>query len=242
MTDKIPGFSWYLPQAFKDTISQCKFEEGDVIYPKRLEEKNWREKAESFEFLIQVKSPSRSQVSGSSQLDVFNSNWKSAVIFEKIYPNNPRLNETIETTQGALYTFLWKNDASVFDQSTELYEIETNVSTKSLNEPLIEQHVLSNTTGFAMVVDHVSDLSQSKKNLVKTALGENFNLKIKKLPIKDCIIENKQDLVFSPTLGIELFLIDSLDTQEIEELIKKELYKGTKNRFNIKTHGLLIPN
>ena len=52
MNDKIKGLKWHLPLAFKDSVGQCKFEQGDVVYPKRLKGKNWGENIEELTFLF----------------------------------------------------------------------------------------------------------------------------------------------------------------------------------------------
>lgn len=242
MNNKINGFAWHLPLAFKDSVSQCKFEQGDVIYPKKLEGKNWGENIEEFDFLVQVKSPTRSQSTASSNLDVFNSNWSSRMIFEKIYPKNPELNKIIETTQGTFYTFLWKNDESIFDNLNPLKSLVTSISTKDLNYDFIKSKIPFDWTGFAIIVDYVNDISLSKKRQVKSVLSENYNVKIEKITIDNSIIPANEKLVFSPTLGLELFLIESKNAKEIKEHLKEVLFKGVKNKFNINTHGLLIEN
>jgi len=242
MENRIKGLKWHLPLAFKDSLGQCKFEQGDVIYPKKMEGKNWGENIKEFDFLVQVKSPTRSQSTANSNLDVFNSNWNSSIIFEKIYPKNPDLNRKIETTQGAFYTFLWKNDESVFENKEGLKPIVTSISTKKINYDFIKTKIPTNWTGFAIIVDYVNDISLSKRQLVEDILTQNFNVKSEKLEIKKSISLDNESSNFSPTLGLELFLIESMDVTKITEHLKNVLFKGVKNRFNINTHGLLINN
>lgn len=242
MNNKINGFAWYLPLAFKDSVSQCKFEQGDVIYPKKLEGKNWGEKIEEFDFLIQVKNPTRSQSTANQNINVFNSNWCTKLTFEKIYPKKPDLNETIETTQGAFYTYLWKNDESIFDNLKTLKSLVTSIPSKKINNDFIKSKIPINWTGFALIVDCVNDISLSKERQVKSVLIENYNVKIEKFAIDDSVISNNENSVFSPTLELELFLIETKDIAEIKEHLKKVLFKGVKNKFNINIHGLLIRN
>mgnify|MGYP003625830145 FL=1 len=242
MNNKIKGFKWYLPLAFKDSVGQCKFEQGDVIYPTKMEGKNWGENIEEFDFLIQVKSPTRSQSTTNSNLDVFNSNWNSNIIFEKIYPKNPDLNKKIETTQGAFYTFLWKNDESFFNNQQNLKPIITSISTKRIKYDFIKNKIPTDWTGFAIIVDYVNDISLSKRQLVENVLTQNFNVRLEKFEIENSVSLDSENSDFSPTLGLELFLIQSKDITQIQKHLKDVLFKGVKNRFNVNTHGLLIEN
>ena len=114
MDNIIKGFEWYLPLAFKNSVAQCKFEQGDVIYRHRPKGTIWGEEIKHIDFLVQVKSPTRTNSSAVGDLDVFGSIWNSKIVFEKIYPNNHSRNKTIETTQGKFFSFLWTNDEAVF--------------------------------------------------------------------------------------------------------------------------------
>jgi len=240
--NQIKGFKWFLPLAFKDSISQCKFEQGDIIYPKKLKGKNWGENIEEFDFLIQIKSPIRSQSTANDNLDVFSSNWSSKVIFEKIYPKTPELNKTIETTQGQLYMFLWKNDESVLNTKELLEPVTSSISTKNINQEFIKSKTPENCTGFAMITDYVNNISLSKRNLVEKTLKEHYKIKLERYLIEESIILDIFQTNISPTLGLELFLIESKNETEIQEHLKAVLFKGIKNKFNINSHGLFIAN
>ncbi|MBI2281800.1 MAG: hypothetical protein HYU68_14080 [Bacteroidetes bacterium] len=240
--NQIKGFKWFLPLAFKDSVAQCKFEQGDVIYPNKLKGKNWGENIEEFDFLIQIKSPSRSQLNANDNLDVFSSNWSSKVVFEKIYPKTPELNKIIETTQGRLYMFLWKNNESVLSTKELLEPVTTSISTKNINQKFINSRTPENYTGFAMITDYVNNISLSKRNLVEKILKEHYKIKIERYSIEESIILDIFQTNISPTLGLELFLIESKNDTEIQEHLKVVLFKGIKNKFNINSHGLFIAN
>lgn len=245
MNNRIKGFEWYLPLAFKDSVAQCKFEQGDVIYPCKPQGKNWGEEIMHIDFFIQVQSPTRTITSTTGDLDVFSSNWNTKIIFEKIYPNNLIANKIIETTQGALFSFLWKNDENLlYDKN--LKPVLYSIRPKHINSDFIKSKIPSDSTGFAIVVDSVSNLINSKRNAIKNILMENFVCDFQLFTSYEAIskgtLEENPNSEFSPTLGVELFIIYSQDTIKITEEIKKVLFKGKKDQFSIQTHGLLIKN
>lgn len=243
MKNKIDGFEWHLPLSHKDSVAQCKFEQGDVIYKHAPSEKIWEEQKVDIEFLIQVKSPTRTLTSTKGDLDVFSSNWDTKIIFEKIYPNNPSSNKEIETTQGAFFSFLWKNDENLLNQS-DLLPVISSIRPKDINFEFINSKVPLGSTGFAIMVDSVSDLIISKRTAINNAIKDNFNFSTKLFSCEEAVnigfLNESPNSGISPTLGVELFIINSQEVDKITEEIKKVLFKGKKDQFRIQTHGLLI--
>jgi hypothetical protein len=246
MDNIIIGFEWYLPLAFKDCIAQCKFEQGDVIYRHRPKGTIWSEEIKHIDFLVQVKSPARSNSSAVGDLDVFSSNWNSKIIFEKIYPNDHSKNKTIETTQGKFFSFLWTNDEAVLTSDTLTLPVLTNIPAKQINSDFIKSKIPTNWCGFAIVIDSVSNLIISKRNAINDALAQKYTLNVELFDLKEAVILKTIDTTsysgISPTLGVELFLIQSDNVEEVQEVLKNVLFKGVKNRFNINTHGQLFKN
>lgn len=245
MKNKIDGFEWHLPFSYKDSIAQCKFEQGDVIYKNELLDKTWGEQKVGIDFLIQVKSPTRTITVTKGDLDIFNSNWNTKIVFEKVYPNNLSSNKVIETTQGAFFSFLWKNDENLLYE-TNLKPVISTLRPKYINAEFIKSKIPSGSTGFAIIADSVSDLIISKRIAINKILNENFNCYSKLYSCTEAIINNalneSPNSGFNPTLGVELFIINSQDIVKITEEIKKVLFKGKKDQFSIQTHGLLITN
>lgn len=242
INNQIKGFKWFLPLAYKDSVAQCKFEQGDVIYPKQLKGKNWSENIEEFIFLIQIKSPTRSNSTTNNNLDVFSSNWNSKVVFEKIYPKTPELNSTIETTQGQLYMFLWKNDESLLNTKELIEPVVSSISTKDINQNFINSKIPENNTGFAMITDFVNNINLSKRSLVENILKEHYKIKLETYTIEESVSLDIFQTNIPPTLGLDLFLIESKNDIEILEHLKTVLFKGVKNKFNINSHGLFLVN
>jgi hypothetical protein len=245
MKNNIKGFEWFLPLAYKDSVAQCKFEQGDVIYKKGNSEKKWEDEKLEIDFLFQVKSPTRAINSTKGDLDVFSSNWNSKIVLEKIHPNEPSKNAIIETTQGAFFSFLWKNDENLIN-ATDLKPCLTTIRPKHINIEFIKTKIPVGSTGFAVIIDIVSDLLISKRNEVNTVLKESFKYCSETFNCEEAIYSNALNEYpnsgYSPTLGVELFIIDSQDNLKINEEIKKVLFKGKKDQFSIQSHGLLITN
>lgn len=245
MENKIDGFKWTLTPAYKDSVAQCKFEQGDVIYKTRTSGKNWGEEIKEIDFMVQVKSPTRAINSTKGDMDVFGSNWNTKIIFEKVYPNDLTSNKVIETTQGAFFSFLWKDDETLLS-ANDLKPCLTSIRPKHINSDFIKSKVPAGSTGFAIITDSVSDLLISKKSDVIKVLKDSFTYHSETFTCDEAILKSALDESpnsgFSPTLGVELFVINSVDTNKITEEIKKVLFKGKKDQFSIQSHGLLITN
>lgn len=266
--NKIDGFEWYLPLAYRDSVSQCKFEQGDIIYRHQLPDKSWGEQKPDIDFMLQVKSPTRTITTAKEELDVFASNWDSRIVFEMIYPNNPSLNKVIETTQGKFFTFIWKNDYNVFNDDRQILPALTSSRLRPvkpkpkkndpdpddlktngwLNVEFITSMVPLGFSGFAIIVDTVSNLMTNKRNVVTEILTKEFTFSTKTFDCEKAITldekQEKPDLGFTPTLSVELFLFHSKDVIKIKDELKKVLFKQKKERgvFSISNHGLFIEN
>jgi hypothetical protein len=246
MKNTIEGFAWHLPLVFKPCVAKCKFEQGDVIYKYKPSGETWGEVRTDIDFLIQVQYPTRINTSISDDFDVFKSNWNSKIIFEKIYPNDIGLNNTIETTQGQFFTYLWKNDETILDNNNVLLPILNSISTKQINYEFIKSKIPPKWCGFAIILDSVSDLIISKRNSIFDVLSEKFHCYSELFSFTEAISINNVDLKLysgvSPTIKVELFFIESDKSNEIQEELKNALFKGVKNRFNINIHGMFIIN
>ncbi len=237
MNDRIDCFEWYLPLAYKDSVAQCRFEQGDVIYRHKPLGKTWGEQKVDIDFLIQVKSPTRTITSTKGDLDVFSSNWNTEIVFEKFYPNNLSSNKVIKTTQGAFYSFLWKNDEK-FLIDDNFSPLISTIRPKDINYELINSKIPFGSSGFAIIVDTVSDLIISKRTTINNVLNENFQVHTNLFSCKEAIVLDSNSIC--PTISVELFIINSQDIVKIMEELKKVLFKGKKDKFRIQMHGLLI--
>ncbi|MFT5053407.1 MAG: hypothetical protein ACI97X_000417 [Oceanospirillaceae bacterium] len=256
----IKGFEWFLRPAFKDSVAQCKFEQGDVIYRDEPKGKTWGETSENIDFLIQVKSPTRSNTSANTEYDVFGSNWNSPIKFEKFHPNSPEKNQVIETTQGRFFSYLWKNNKSCLENETVIYPPITSnrlrpTKPKSkasegstvgwINMSFIASSVPVGYSCLAIIVDEVSTLITSKSQAIRTALENSFEITTELVSCSKAISLSKnlkeQEREFSPTVSVQLFFIRELDLNKINQVLEPVLFKGAI-KFRITAHGILIQN
>jgi hypothetical protein len=118
MVEQFPGFSWCVPAAFSDPLGTCRFEAGDLLYDTPDAYQQWSEALKTLTFSVQVSSPKKSIGGnlGDDDADVFSRNWGSEVIFELTDFKRGKRKQVV-TTQGRLYTLLWKGDFGGLDES-----------------------------------------------------------------------------------------------------------------------------
>src|SRR5690349_8100208 len=111
-----PGFAWAVPTSFAAPLASCRFEQGDTLYDTVRGYEEWNEALKHVHYGVQIKSPARSlgRSGNSDEEAVFADNWKSTVIFDLIDFKTSTKQE-VQTTQGQLYTMLWRGDLSVLD-------------------------------------------------------------------------------------------------------------------------------
>ena len=172
--------------------------------------------------MVQVKSPTRAINSAKGDMDVFGSNWNTKIVFEKIYPNDLTSNKVIETTQGAFFSFLWKDDETLLSEN-DLKPCLTSIRPKYINSDFIKSKVPNGSTGFVIITDSVSDLLISKKSDVIKVLKESFPYSSMTFTCNEAVLNSALDEFpnsgYCPTLGVELFIINSQDTNKIIEEI-----------------------
>ena len=237
--DKYSALRWYLPPHFKDSLAKCRFEQGAIIYKDKPVGETWNEKIKHIDFLIQIQSPSRTTTTTSGG-DVQKSNWDSEVVLELFYPNTKK-KEIITTTQGRLFTFLWKDNIEVLYGNEPLLPPLFNArkSLLDIDENFINNKLPENSVGFAFFYNPTSDILIDKLNNIKNATSE-YELEELTFSIeKSCEkLENENGIY--PLLSTKLLLFKNAKYDDIFELIKNAVYKGTQDRFSINTHGLLI--
>ncbi|MDO6564656.1 hypothetical protein Q4488_14830 [Amphritea sp. 1_MG-2023] len=106
------NFSWAVPQSFSDAVALCRFEEGDVLYDtSKAYDGSWGEAVKQITYFLQVRYPIRATSGEKGNVGgVFEKNWSSEVRIE-LYKNQEKVGiGQITTTQGRLYTAIWKGD------------------------------------------------------------------------------------------------------------------------------------
>lgn len=258
-------FNWPVINAFADALGGCQFGEGDVLFPN---ESNYPEL-----YCIQVMYPARQMNVPKDEITVvFENNWGAEVRLQKYLKTEPgatfvatKEGGLIVSTQGRLYTALWKGDLSILDMSSEdpvmptvdaracVRQIEISPEIKEKGKVVqkrvttthvkkAESAALNESKGsvvFAMPYDRSNNVSLQKNVRIRSALKNDLT----EIPIyltpKQAGIDDWK--LFLPTVYIALFITPELSVEQLHEKIKKATYvksKKTKTeKYDIAKHG-----
>lgn len=241
------GFKWAVPRAFSDAVALCRFEEGDILYDtEKAYYDDWEKASQFIEHSLQVRYPAR--VSGGATekgAGVFGSNWGSEVRVD-LYKNLEKVDVgQIHTTQGRLYTALWKGDIAVLDKESEEPVIPLSVQdvTKILKQATEKAKELSvGFPVFVMARDLSNPVSREKFSKILTALKKNLHNQ------PSILVPGKAGLSkidnIAPTVDIAFFLMNGTSAEELRELVKSAVYAPAKNvkkeMFRISAHGIIV--
>jgi len=241
------GFTWAVPRAFSDAVALCRFEEGDILYDtKKAYNDDWEKASQFIEHSLQVKYPAR--VSGGATEKgggVFGSNWGSEVRID-LYNNLEKVGVgQIQTTQGRLYTALWKGDITVLEKESEEPVIPLSVQdvTKTLDQATEKARELSaGYPVFVMARDLSNPVSREKFSKILTALKKHLhNQPIILVPKKAGLIKFEN---IAPAVDIAFFPMNGTNAEELHELVKSAVYVPAKNAkkemFRISAHGIIV--
>lgn len=245
--DFLPGFNWALPKAFSDAVFGCRFEEGDMLYQTPLAYKgNWDKK--ELEYFIQVMYPARGGSKTAGDAAVFEKNWNSEVRLD-IYKNYEKISiGQIRTTQGSLYSTLWKGDLNLI-LSDNVKSPELPVGVSAVNKVLDEventaKNISNGLPVFVMVLDITSPVSRDKYLKIKSKLSKHMKQEPINMSPKDAGIQSYGSI--APAIQIAFFVTTVKFPSELESLIKEAVYIKSKNaktsRFRVAAHGRIYPN
>lgn len=252
--DFFPGFKWAIPKAFSDAISNCRFEEGDIIYDSEFAYNEWKDSLLKTNYYVKIKYPKRTTRSLIPEnSSVQKANWNSTIRFE-LMNFHEKKKKIIETTQGALFSVLWKGDFSYLDFDNSNIKpallpfflknlIVKGEKGKSMLEEAIPKcrELASGKTFFIIPYDPTNDVSLKKHQDLREALSKGPNFKIIHLPPKESGLKSWEQVF--PVITINLFIFEKSTYEEIEHVIKDTFYKPTANSrkqaFNLDRHGIL---
>jgi len=240
--DFFPSFTWAIPTAFSGAVYLCRFEEGDTFYDHRdAYEMDWDVACQQVEHSLQVRFPVRS-VSGitNSGEGIFEHNWKSEIKVDLF--NRFVREKVITTTQGRLYTALWRGDLTILEQDSGLPRpIRLQKVVKMLEE------VRACASGYArgkrvfvLPRDRSSALSKLKCQKIHSCLRAYLQQEPAILLPQEAGF--KQWSQIAPTIDIVLFPVDIQSNERLVELIKSAVYtsSGNASRFKINRHGIVV--
>lgn len=241
------NFSWAVPQAFSDAVALCRFEEGDVLYDTpRAYDSSWSEALKHITYSLQVRYPARVTSSEKEKVGgVFEKNWNSVVRIE-LYKKQEKVGVgQITTTQGRLYSAIWKGDLTVLENDTEAPPLPVNVKNVAKQLTELKEIALGLSVGFpvfAMVRDRSNQISREKYLKVRAMLGKHLFGEPKLLTPENARLKNWDTI--APTIEIAFFPVNGINQEELKSLVKKAVYVPSKNTkkdmFRIGTHGAIF--
>jgi hypothetical protein len=249
-------FVWAIPKAFRVPLATCRFEQGDILYNTPLAyEGSWAEALKHIKLSIQVKSPTRGPVSKTEEDtdSMFSNNWTQPVSLN-LTDHAYNTTRTIETTQGRLYTTLWRGDLEQLEghsPAPSIPELPRDIIKKKLL-PAVASHCigryaegLEHPCIFIMPFDETSNILRTKFSKVRIALFNQLDLKIILVSPTAAGLASINDFV--PTMKLALFLMNGVDSERAFLLLKDALYvpskdkKTDKDHFRLGSHGYLYP-
>jgi len=241
------NFTWAVPHAFSDAVALCRFEEGDVLYdtPKAYDGP-WGEAVQYINRSLQVRYPARATSTEKEKKGgVFEQNWTSEVRIE-LYEKQKKVGAgQIITTQGRLYTALWKGDLGVLYDDTENPPLPVNARNVTRHLKGVKKKALSYSDGqpvFAMVRDRANQVSRAKYIKVHAKLKKHLYSEPKMISPEYSGLENWD--IIAPTIEIAFFIVKEITPKELGLLVKEAVYvpakAATKDMFKLSAHGVIF--
>lgn len=271
------GFKWPIPKAFAPALAVCRFEIGDILYDSQeaYRQPTCSDALPHLTYSLQVKYPiaTRTALNTESTLEAddtiktgkFNQNWYSPVELELTdYENNKKVT-FIKTTQGRLYSFLWKGDINILDKTTQEPEIPQTPKEAKKELELCSQHLrkvflegMDKPNLFLIAYDSVNETALSKYRDVDTELKRNFQVVHRVYTTQDLGLDDGD--YYLPTTVVACFAIDSGAPEKIRDVLKETLWPAdrkpscdfstflmrdksqTATSFKLNNHGLFCPS
>lgn len=263
-------FKWAVPKAFKEALSICSFEEGDILYnTKDAYNNSWEQAKNQITYAFQIRSPARSKgkKTDENSSSIFKANWNSTIELEVLFDKDKKFKEkVIYSNQGRFFTLLHKGDISILNKEIEqpkIPKLVDDLKKQTDNQQVIDlakEHFskdMKNVNLFVMAYDDTNDLVISKFNVIYSSL-QNFNPSVLNISLADAGLNADE---FHPTLSFKCIGLDSTSPEKIRDKIKEimwpkkdkktatksclEIIERTKsvasNSFKLSTHGNFIP-
>lgn len=235
------GFAWAMPTAFATSLGHCRFEQGDVFHDSTKGYEQWDTALQHISFTIQVVSPPHSTTKVSENQNAFRHNWKLPVVY-KVLDHKENKTRQATSTQGKLFTFLWRGDWKVLS-STPHPEIPLTCYDKKLTQQVdkaagvAERRFatkLERGSIFVMAYDPTHPVSSAKYEAIKQALTSRHSFEVALLMPMDAGLT---DMLVAPTVRFATFIIQG-NSWKIHDTLKDVLYKPAK--FRIEAHGSFL--
>ena len=257
-------FAWPVPRAFAAALAAPRFEQGDVLFRDRLGYGPLVDPIPAGLEAIQVLSPARSGTrsgpEASSQEDRRRAAWNAEVVIERVAVDEGR-SEVKVSTQGRLFTSLWRGDAEWLDPGHEppplprsarelqgaLETTREAFSARRFPEPGMKG------CRFLFVTDQSSDGSLAKTRIIEDALRSLGRVETLCLTPAEAGVEDGD--AYHPTLQVRGCFLARVGEDAVREVLRAALYGGSfpersadapaadeavgSGRFSLARHGVL---
>jgi hypothetical protein len=246
----LSGFAWPVPCAYSGAVSACRFEQGDVLYSAASAYESWESAAGGADQWIQVLDPPKTAraLTSEGEGNRFSASWLSPVELDWTLPGDSETRR-VRTTQGRLFTCLWRGDASLLGEGGD--DPAPPLLARDLHQRLAEAvpafeaafEARGEAKGRAillMVLDQAADASRIKVRAVESALVEAFGVAALDLAPEEAGVPDATR--FHPALVLRGWAIADADAKAIEARAKAVLYsaaEGKKDRFALSRHAHL---
>ncbi len=244
------GFSWAVPTGFRAALACCRFDQGDTLYDSSdAYNKPWQDKGSKLHYSLQVQTHYSTTPSSAGDAErAFGASWGDGVTVA-LTDHKEGETRSIHTTQGGLYSVLWKGDVSLFDATNAALrpprmagDLQRELA--SAAGEISKRHSSKMTGGyvFAFAVDHVSMTQVLKARSVESALRSLGEGESRTLEPGDAGLGGDA----CPTVLLHSHAVASGKREQIVAALKKQLYKPAKDRktdvdrFNLDRHGCLF--
>lgn len=242
------AFKWAISDAFSDAINFCSFTEGDLIYDHiAAYTEEWSSACQKINYSVQVKAAYSDALSSSeSERQKFLNNWNSEVRIDLFHKQKRTTPGHIHTTQGRLYTLLWKGDLSILDASTPppLPPLNVKDALKYIDEASqFAGQFSTQGPSFVMARDNSNPVSRGKYNKVFLGLKKHLVQEPLVFLPSEAGIKNWQKL--APTVEFVIFHTQYRFDVDLHDAVKKAVYVPAKDAkremFRIAAHGMIVP-
>jgi len=247
--DYFEGFNWSVPRSFTDALRLCKFEEGDILYSKKIAyEGRWSDRPSEIGHYLQVRYPEKAMGNVAKEAgSVFSNNWNNEVRLDLYQTLNKSSAVELCTTQGRLYTLLWKGDMSCIAIGSDEPSLPLLVRAVTNNIEEARSKALQVSNGSPVLVmahDLASQVSNEKRAKIMMGLQQYIvgSSPVIMAPLNVGIMS--ADMI-APTIQIELFIAKKgVRTELLAERVKDSVYvkgkEAKRESYRLSAHGAIF--
>ncbi|MGH9425235.1 MAG: hypothetical protein ACRD2L_02895 [Terriglobia bacterium] len=245
-----PHFTWAVPLAFADALGACQFSRGDTLYSDPIAYRAWDDEFYQFAQDLQgIKVLHPETKPSPPSVNLFKKNWEASVEIELYRPVSKSEARRVSTTQGRLYSLLWRGELSVLDCATPKprvphqspYLLSHLKSVESSVRQIILELANNVTHAFLFPRDRCNPLLEGKYQKLVRGLGRTSDVRELDIPLLRLALPEMERV--APTINLKAFTFLDRDETSIRDALKNILYvpttkrKTQRDQFRMQTHG-----